>query len=346
MWRSGRVTALVMFTVLAAPPAEAGDGPPLPLRGPLPLQATPPLLGTEISSALDSFGREAASLQRAASELLGHYQRFIFAVERSHSLGVGAPPEACAALPAWGPWVGARQTWGLYDAQARTTRDAARPLEAYTAASYLQGLTPDLRGRLDQSLAAWSVLRQQHSQLANVMLPQMEAEVRRLGCDPDAPDVPPAETSAGATPWTPPMRLPAAVQTTHSAPTPPAPATPAPQAGWGIALAAPAKEGAPAPTPRADLAQITPTEAEAALLASPFVVSFSIDNSRCGRNVVVFVDGERIGRVAAWARGGFATLEGGHAVCISEEGQEGVCIEGLEDREVSIYDGWTVRPGC
>lgn len=323
--------------------AGALAGEPLPLKGPLEVGETAPLIAPELPAALEEFAREAASLERKGAEFLGHYQRFIAALDAGIPRRARRTPQECAALPLWEPWLGARQSLDAYRRQARVARAAVRPIETYFKAGYAQGLTPQLRLGVEGAAARWVALADQQRSLEAMMRHQLTPEVRRAGCDPEQ-QVPVAVADAWDEEPTPPAPAvgPAAIQVAISAPQPPAEAPePPPRAAWGQALAAPLPPEELAPP----LMAAIPGISDDPLISSPLAATFIVDNSGCGRDLEVFVDGAPAGAVPAYTRSAFITEEGPHRLCVGPAESE-TCASPDESLGVIIYDGWALRPGC
>jgi hypothetical protein len=80
-------------------------------------------------------------------------------------------------------------------------------------------------------------------------------------------------------------------------------------------------------------------------LGPPPTAKFVVDNVDCDSPVTVWLDGTRIGEVAAKSRSEFATGAGEHTMCLMTAGSTS-CGDRGTVRQPFISDGWSVAMRC
>jgi hypothetical protein len=74
-------------------------------------------------------------------------------------------------------------------------------------------------------------------------------------------------------------------------------------------------------------------------------VLFYVDNTRCQRGAVVYVDGRKLGEVPAATRVGFQTAAGPHDLCLLDSTQKECGAPGTVRRSY-LHEGWTISLRC
>ena len=303
---------------------------PLQLVGTLPLERSQPLLSTEVPAALGHFFTEVSALGRLGGRFLAEYQAFIFGLSQAASTGT-TPGQGVLCLPPElrQPYAGALEAWDLYHRQARVVLAAERELEVYFNAGYGAGLTPDVLTKLERVVATYAVIKKQHLDFRSMLVSQLEVEVRARGCDPAAfaaGEIPEVEDPHAAAPPLPPL-VPPEEEVDDEAGGITFPADPG---GDGLMSREPSLPVFPEmPPPDPALA-----------------IRFTVDNSACDRDLLVFVDDFFLGEVPAGERLGFEVEEGRHGLCLTPRGHEDACVATGDRLDVLLYDGWIIRPGC
>ncbi len=75
-------------------------------------------------------------------------------------------------------------------------------------------------------------------------------------------------------------------------------------------------------------------------------VTFFVDNRTCRDPLDVYIDGARLGQVAANAKAAFQTLAGRHAMCLIPTGGGATCGQKGTVRTAHIHDGWSISMHC
>jgi len=78
--------------------------------------------------------------------------------------------------------------------------------------------------------------------------------------------------------------------------------------------------------------------------ASP--VTFFVDNRSCEDTLDVYIDGAKLGQVAAKAKAAFQTLAGRHAMCLLPTIGSATCGQRGTVRSAHIHDGWSISMHC
>lgn len=73
---------------------------------------------------------------------------------------------------------------------------------------------------------------------------------------------------------------------------------------------------------------------------------FVVDNAACPRELAVFVDGAKLGVVAAHAKSAFQTPVGRHAVCLIDSASDAVCGDPGTIRNTYVHNGWSIALKC
>ena len=75
-------------------------------------------------------------------------------------------------------------------------------------------------------------------------------------------------------------------------------------------------------------------------------VTFFVDNRSCRAPLDVYIDGARLGQVAANAKAAFQTLAGRHAMCLIPTSGGATCGQKGTVRTAHIHDGWSISMHC
>jgi hypothetical protein len=111
----------------------------------------------------------------------------------------------------------------------------------------------------------------------------------------------------------------------------------------GHALAAGATPRPLPPPPAPPKPRVNPRDPPPPPASAP-VVTFFVDNTRCGSSTRLVVDGEQLGEVSGGARVAFRAPMGRHGVCLL--GHEGKCGEQGTRRTAYIHEGWSIALRC
>jgi len=186
------------------------------------------------------------------------------------------------------------------------------------------GLTPDYRWKVRKVLVAYQALLTDYREMKLAFHDQLHDELRFAGCDLAALLVRgggaaveewPAPGSAGA----PGVATPKPAEVPRETPPPSLPSEKVP---------GPAPIGLPKKTP----------DTRSGIL-------FYVDNSRCARSSVVYLDGKRLGEVAASTRVGYQTTPGPHDLCVLEDKRKQCGTPGTV-RRAYLHDSWTISLRC
>jgi hypothetical protein len=74
-------------------------------------------------------------------------------------------------------------------------------------------------------------------------------------------------------------------------------------------------------------------------------VLFYVDNTRCGKSAVVYVDGKKLGEVPAATRVGFQAAPGPHDLCLMDGSKKDCGAPGTTRRSY-LHEGWTIALRC
>lgn len=188
------VTSLLVGMLGTVPfPLQGEGGRDLGLKEGVEPQLVPPLLASELPSQLDRYARTTRELETYSTRFQEHYQRFIRTLDTLGRAGkpVTATP-GCMVPELVVAYASARDAFERYRLQARTVRNVQRRLEQYDLGGYTPGLTPDLQARMRSALEEYERIRKEHVNLQALLKNQVEAEIRRAGCNPEALNLPPA----------------------------------------------------------------------------------------------------------------------------------------------------------
>jgi len=190
------------------------------------------------------------------------------------------------------------------------------------------GLTPDYRWKVRKVLVAYQTLLTDYREMKLAFHDQLHDELRYAGCDLTS-----LMQKGGA------VVAPASIEEWPQPGTPGSPGTPLPKAVDVKAETPPSSlppEKMPGPAPIG--LPKRPADSRSGIL-------FYVDNSRCARSSVVYLDGKRIGEVAASTRVGFQTTPGPHDLCVLED-QRKQCGTPGTVRRAYLHDSWTISLRC
>lgn len=214
-------------------------------------------------------------------------------------------PEADIAIP-----FGRASAIG--QAYLRLGREIARHHEAVrdlAALGETDALTPDYRWKVKQILANHKALLVDYKEMKAIFHEQLSAEVRAVGCDPEA--------------------LIARSKTVlEREPEPKAPVVAAVDPKKDPKKVRPPSKPEPGP-PR--LAQS---------------VAFHVDNQRCREPVRVYLDGTLVGELRAAHRGTFRSSAGPHQLCLLPGTSKLTCGAPGSVRKAYLHDGFTISMRC
>jgi hypothetical protein len=202
------------------------------------------------------------------------------------------------------------------------------------------GLTPDYRWKVRRVLAQYAALLTDYREMKVAFHDQLNDELRYLGCD--LPTLLWKGDPQARTPLAP-------VAADDAWPQPGAPGAP----GVALARVDPPAHGEPQAPPATLPAERVPVPLPIALPqrtppANPAPrtgVLFYVDNSRCARGTVLFLDGKRLGDVPGAARVGFQTAAGPHDMCLIDDARKQCGAPGTVRRSY-LHEGWTISLRC
>jgi hypothetical protein len=277
-------------------------------------------LTAQMQSMRDEFAR---SVQVALNELGTR------GADKRTSRRRGCPVDTVAA-----PYARAHHLGGEY---LRVGRELTRHYEQVKEFDRLGesiGLTPDYRWKVKRVLQQYSALLTDYREMKLAFHDQLVDELRYASCDlqallikGDPQGKPVADES-----W----------------PQPGQPGAP----GVQIAKTEPPRETMPANLPAEKLPPPQPIVIpKRTAPADPTVeqprsgVLFYVDNTRCQRGAVVFIDGKKLGEVPAATRVGFQTAPGPHDLCLLD-GTKKECGAPGTVRRSYLHEGWTISLRC
>jgi len=75
-------------------------------------------------------------------------------------------------------------------------------------------------------------------------------------------------------------------------------------------------------------------------------VRFTVDNRQCAQPVVVYLDGIKLGKVPGKTLVDLKASEGKHTLCLSREDEKTPCKSPASRLNVTVYEGFAIRPRC
>jgi hypothetical protein len=336
-----RIGALLVLTLGLAGSAGAAAGEPLDAGTGFHLEGRPAVddvfgdagdyrrtvdrfleLTTQMQQMRDEFAR---SVQTALSDLGARGPDNKKLSSRRH----GCPVDAVA-----GPYAKAHRLGSEY---LRVGRELTRHYEQVKEFDRLGesiGLTPDYRWKVKRVLQQYSVLLTDYREMKVVFHDQLVDELRYAGCDLQVLLLRGGDPQPRGTP--------------DSWPQPGQPGAP----GVQVAKAEPPRESVP---PNLPVEKVPPPQpisfpkrtapADPTADAPRSGVLFYVDNTRCQRGAVVYIDGKKLGEVPAATRVGFQTAPGPHDLCLLDNAKKECGAPGTVRRSY-LHEGWTISLRC
>jgi hypothetical protein len=196
------------------------------------------------------------------------------------------------------------------------------------------GLTPDYRWKVKRVLQQYSVLLTDYREMKVAFHDQLVDELRYAGCDLQVLLIKGGD--------------PQPRENRDSWPQPGQPGAP----GVQVAKADLPKESVP---PNLPVEKVPPPQpisfpkrtapADPTAEAPRSGVLFYVDNTRCQRGAVVYIDGKKLGEVPAATRVGFQTAPGPHDLCLLDNAKKECGAPGTVRRSY-LHEGWTISLRC
>jgi hypothetical protein len=209
------------------------------------------------------------------------------------------------------------------------------------------GLTPDYRWKVRRVLSQFGVLLNDFREMKVAFHDQLNDELKFAGCDlnalllkgdpggraelswpqpgmPGAPGVLIVKAAPPVVPSSPPSNDP---RETVPPPTLPPERVPPPQ---------------PIPLPSQQKKATAPADRDALPRSG---ILFYVDNSKCQRGTIVWLDGKKVGEVPAAMRVGFQTSAGPHDLCLLDDAKKSCGAPGTV-RKSYLHEGWTISLRC
>lgn len=245
-----------------------------------------------------------------------------------------AKPRACPAETVALPYARAHHLGAEYLRIGHELNRHYEQIREFDRLGESLGLTPDYRWKVKRVLHQYGTLLADYREMKVAFHDQLNDELKFAGCDLEALLLKgdPQEKPQADEPWPQPgqpgapgvvaMRIEKAEP--HEAPP-------------AMLLAERVPSPAPIPVPRRPAAS-EPVPSRSGVL-------FFVDNSRCARGTLVFVDGKRLGEVPGSKRVGFQTAPGPHELCLLDDVKKPCGAPGTVRRSY-VHDGWTISLRC
>ena len=290
-------------------------------------------LATQMQSMRDDFAR---SVQTALNELGAHN---VDKKGTSHKAG-RCPTDTVAA-----PYAKAHHLGVEYLRVGRELTRHYDQVKEFDRLGESIGLTPDYRWKVRRVLSQFGVLLNDFREMKVAFHDQLNDELKFAGCDLNAlllkgdpggraelswpqPGMPgaPGVLIVKAAPPVPPQ-TPIDTRETVPPPTLPPERVPPPQ---------------PIPLPSQQKKTTAPADRDAQPRSG---ILFYVDNSKCQRGTIVWLDGKKVGEVPAAMRVGFQTSAGPHDLCLLDDAKKTCGAPGTV-RKSYLHEGWTISLRC
>lgn len=278
-------------------------------------------LTDSMQSMRDDFAR---SVQTTLSELAKHA-----GPEKRPKRG------SCPVDSVAGPYARARHLGAEYLRVGRELTRHYEQVKEFDRLGETIGLTPDYRWKVRRVLQHYNTLLVDYREMKVAFHDQLDDELKYAGCDLQALLI--KGDPSGKT----------ATEPEPSWPNPGQPGAP----GVQVAKVDPKETLPPSlPQERVPTAQPIPvpkrTAPADAKNEQPRVgILFYVDNSKCQRGTTVYLDGKKLGEVAAAQRVGFQTVPGPHDLCLLD-GTQKQCGQPGTVRRSYMHEGWTISLRC
>jgi hypothetical protein len=283
---------------------------------------------SEYRRTIDRFLELVQSMQAMRDDFARSVQQTLAELQKAGDKRGRKCPEAVAA-----PYARASRLGAEY---LRIGRELTRHYEQVKEFDRLGesiGLTPDYRWKVKRVLQQYTALQVDYREMKVAFHDQLDDELKYAGCnlpslivkgDPKAGA--PADWPQPGQPGAPGIPLPkdAAKEARETLP----PTLPSEKVGPLGPIAIP-KRTAPADSN---------TQPRSGVL-------FYVDNSKCQRGTTVYLDGKKLGEVAAAMRVGFQTVAGPHDLCLLDDAQKTCGAPGTVRRSY-LHEGWTISLRC
>jgi hypothetical protein len=327
---------LLALALLAAATSARADGPAVDAGSGFRLEgkaAIDDVFGdaSDYRRAVDRFLELTAAMQSMRDEFAHTVQTVL------GDLGArgGARPRGCPSDAVAPPYARAHHLGAEY---LRLGRELARLYDSVREFDHLGetiGLTPDYRWKVKRVLIQYNALLTDYREMKVAFHDQLNDELKYCGCDLAAllaKGDPKANLSVDDWPAPGTPGAPGVVATTRTV----ADHTEAPPPSL------PAEKVPPAQPIQLPKARLAPADRSAEARSG---VLFYVDNSRCQRGTVVFLDGKKLGEVAAATRVGFQTVPGPHDLCLIDDAKKS-CGQPGTVRRSYLHEGWTIALRC
>jgi hypothetical protein len=273
-------------------------------------------LTTEMQAMRDQFAR---AVQAALAEL-----------NKAGEKGKRRCPEATVA----NPYALARKLGGEYLRVGRELTRHHEQIREFDRLGETVGLTPDYRWKVKRVLTVYGQLLTDYREMKVALHDQLDDELRFAGCDLNALQLKgdPQAKLAIDEKWPQPGE-------------PGAPGVPTPRSDREPHDTLPrdlpierVPPPAPIPVPKRATTPGDTQQARSGIL-------FYVDNTRCQRATQVWLDGKKLGDVAAATRVGFQAAAGPHDLCLLDDGKK-QCGQPGTVRRSYLHESWTISLRC
>ena len=278
-------------------------------------------LTQQMQSMRDEFAR---AVQTALNDLGSHDGE-----KKSPSRKHGCPVDTVAV-----PYARAAHLGAEYLRVGRELTRHYEQVKEFDRLGESMGLTPDYRWKVKRVLSQYNALLTDYREMKVAFHDQLVDELKFNGCDLQALLIkgdPQTKGTPGDSAW----------------PQPGEPGAPGVQVARNDTHeTVPANlpsEKVPPPQPIVLPKRTAPADPQSEQPRSG--VLFYVDNTRCARPAMVFIDGKKLGEVAAATRVGFQTAAGPHDLCLLD-GTKKECGAPGTVRRSYLSEGWTISLRC
>jgi hypothetical protein len=289
---------------------------------------------------IDRFLELTDSMQSMRDDFARSVQTTLGELQKSEAGRKPGGKHVCPVDAVAGPYARARHLGSEYLRVGRELTRHYEQVKEFDRLGESVGLTPDYRWKVKRVLAHYNTLLTDYREMKVALHDQLNDELKYAGCDlqqlvlkgdPKAAvaqdDSWPNPGQAGA-PGVPQAQGSKTDKTVAQAETLP-PSLPSEKVPTPQPIPVPARTTAPADADKGPRSGIL----------------FYVDNSKCQRGTTVYLDGKKLGDVAAAQRVGFQTVPGPHDLCLLDDAKKQCGAPGTLRRSY-MHEGWTISLRC
>jgi hypothetical protein len=329
-------------------PMDAGAGPAIGFR----LEGKPAIDdvfgdASDYRRTVDRFLELTDAMQSMRDEFAKSVQAALSELSRAAGADAGKRPRkgSCPADTVATPYARAHKFGADYLRVGRELTRHYDQVKEFDRLGESIGLTPDYRWKVRRVLQHYHALLTDYREMKVAFHDQLDDELKYAGCNLQALLLrgEPGKPAQAATPteeaWPSPGQAGApGVVLAKGAKVPPReklpPSLPAEKVPPTQPITLPVKPHPAGPMP----ADARDTQPRVGIL-------FYVDNSKCQRGTTVYLDGKKVGEVAAAQRVGFQTVPGPHDLCLLDSSQK-QCGQPGTVRRSYMHEGWTISLRC